>query len=79
MSSWLPRVVQVLAEQTDHFTGADLANLCQEAALMALREGMDSAKEVNKMHFESALAVAQPSLSIEQIRTSEGFQHVRRR
>lgn len=72
-------MVQALAERTDRFTGADLANLCQEAALMALREGMDFAKEIERVHFDSALAVAQPSLSIEQIGTSEGFQHVRRR
>ncbi len=72
-------VTQALAQRTDRFTGADLSNLCQEAALMGLREGMDHATEVKRMHFESALAVAQPSLSVEQIRRSEDFRHYRRR
>ncbi|CAL8469303.1 g8844 [Coccomyxa elongata] len=71
--------LQALAHRTDTFTGADLASLCQEAALMALREGMDMAHEVNKRHFESALAVARPSLSAAQIRMSEDFRDTRLR
>ena len=68
---------QALAHRTDTFTGADLASLCQEAALLALREGMDMAHEVNKRHLESALAVARPSLSAAQIRMSEDFRDIR--
>lgn len=71
-------VLQAFAQRTDRFTGADLASLCQEAALMALREGMESTKEVTRRHFEAALAVAKPSLSAEQIRMSEAFQSLRK-
>ena len=33
--------LEVLAEQTDGFTGADVAACCQEAALGALEENID--------------------------------------
>jgi transitional endoplasmic reticulum ATPase len=54
--------LQELSEQTEGFTGADLENLCQEAALMALREGMEAASLVEARHFSSARAAATPSL-----------------
>ena len=54
--------LQELSEQTEGFTGADLENLCQEAALMALREGMETANLVEGRHFSSAHAAAVPSL-----------------
>ncbi|KAI9500894.1 P-loop containing nucleoside triphosphate hydrolase protein [Coemansia spiralis] len=51
-----------LAERTEGFSGADLDNLCREAALLALREDI-GAKRVNGRHFDDALAIVQPSLS----------------
>ena len=54
--------VQALAEHTEGFSGAELANLCQEAALMALREGMDTATATEAKHFSAALAAAKPSI-----------------
>ena len=44
--------VSQLAHLTPGFSGADLANICNEAALMAARLG-DT--EINKKHFYSAL------------------------
>ncbi len=43
-----------LAEKTEYFTGSDLAALCREAAMLALRENI-KATEVKMKHFEEAL------------------------
>ncbi|PKL79207.1 MAG: cell division protein FtsH [Candidatus Melainabacteria bacterium HGW-Melainabacteria-1] len=44
--------VEVLAKRTPGFTGADLANLANEAALLAARENQ---KEIGMQHLEEAL------------------------
>ncbi len=44
--------VSQLAHLTPGFSGADLANICNEAALMAARNG---STEINKKNFYSAL------------------------
>ncbi|KAJ1983053.1 hypothetical protein H4R34_001509 [Dimargaris verticillata] len=51
-----------LAQRTDRFSGADLANLCREAALICLRAHRVPAP-VESAHFDQALAVVQPSIS----------------
>ena len=56
--------VQVLADATQDYSGADLHNLCQEAALTAAREDLHAAKLVAKKHFEAALLHLQPSVQI---------------
>ena len=43
-----------LAEQTDTFSGADLENLCREAAILALRTDITTAA-VRAEHFNAAL------------------------
>ncbi|MCD6414884.1 MAG: CDC48 family AAA ATPase [Candidatus Diapherotrites archaeon] len=43
-----------LAKSTEGFTGADLAALCREAGLLAIREDVH-AKEVKKKHFDVGL------------------------
>ncbi|KAJ2160667.1 hypothetical protein GGF46_002098 [Coemansia sp. RSA 552] len=53
-----------LAGRTEGFSGADMTNLCREAALLALRADM-GAQTVDMRHFEAALRLAQPSLSPE--------------
>ncbi|KAJ2852400.1 hypothetical protein IWW36_000287 [Coemansia brasiliensis] len=50
-----------LARKTELFSGADIANLSREAAILALREGID-AQKVTMRHFEEALQAVQPSL-----------------
>ena len=52
----------VLAECTNGFSGADLENMCREAALEALRKSID-AVTVNDAHFEAALLCSRPSLT----------------
>lgn len=45
-------VLAKIAKSTAGFSGADLANLCNEAALLAAREG---SKEVCRKHFDEAI------------------------
>ena len=47
--------------QTEGFVGADLENLCREAAMIALREDKD-AEMVEMKHFEAALKIIKPSV-----------------
>ncbi|MGC9309095.1 MAG: CDC48 family AAA ATPase [Candidatus Nanoarchaeia archaeon] len=51
-----------LAEQTEGYTGADLEALAREAAMLSLREDLDS-KSVKKKHFEQAMERVLPSVS----------------
>jgi len=51
-----------VAKKSVGFTGADIEALVREAALIALRESMDS-KVVKKSHFEEALKKIKPSVS----------------
>ncbi|RLF96090.1 AAA family ATPase, partial [Thermococci archaeon] len=51
-----------LAERTEGYTGADIAALCREAALAALRENINS-KEVKMKHFLKALEKVKASLT----------------
>jgi transitional endoplasmic reticulum ATPase len=51
-----------IAAHTDGYVGADLENLCREAAMVALRLDRN-AKVVEGRHFEAALKNSKPSLS----------------
>ncbi|KAJ1956548.1 hypothetical protein EC988_001289 [Linderina pennispora] len=51
----------VLADLTQGFSGADLANLSREAAMIALRENIDESR-VSMEHFDRAMKAVQPSL-----------------
>ena len=46
--------LELLAQRTERFTGADLEDLVRRAGLTALRRGLDSA-EVTMADFEAAL------------------------
>ncbi len=54
--------IRDLAKTTVGYTGADLEALTREAALLSLRESIDS-KEVKKKHFDEALKKVRPSVS----------------
>ena len=62
-----------LAKRTEGYTGADLAALVKEAAMLALRESIKEKKmiPVSIKHFEEALKRVQPSLTPEDIRRYE--------
>ncbi len=49
-----------LAKRLDGFVGADIENLCREAAMVALRQNR-KAKTVTQEHFEEALTTVKPS------------------
>jgi transitional endoplasmic reticulum ATPase len=51
-----------LAEETEGFVGADLESLAREAAMLALRENIES-KIVKKKHFDLAMEKVRPSVS----------------
>ena len=59
-----------IAEITEGYTGADLANLCREAAILALREAGKPTK-VEMKHFMRALEVVKPSVSREDLERYE--------
>ncbi|KAJ2092254.1 hypothetical protein IW138_001325 [Coemansia sp. RSA 986] len=54
--------VDALATRTEGYSGADLDNVCREAALLALRHDIH-ATSVGWGHFEHALGVVEPSLT----------------
>jgi len=62
--------LEVLAEKTEGYTGADIEAVCREAALIALREDMKP-KKVSMKHFEEALKVIQPSITPSELRRYE--------
>ncbi|GLC33083.1 hypothetical protein PLESTB_000372400 [Pleodorina starrii] len=52
-----------VAARTDMYTGAELAAVCREAALAALREDLEGASQVEARHFEAALRAVRPAMS----------------
>ncbi len=53
-----------LAEKTHHYVGADIENVCREAALLALRENLSN-RVVMRKHFLKALERTSPSMNEE--------------
>jgi transitional endoplasmic reticulum ATPase len=54
--------LNVLAEKTDGYSGADLESLVREAAMLALRKDIN-AKTVSKKHFDQALQKVKGSIT----------------
>jgi len=54
--------IKELANKTEGYVGADIANLCREAAVISLRQDME-AKDVAKVHFDEALEKVIPSIT----------------
>jgi transitional endoplasmic reticulum ATPase len=61
-----------LAARTDGFVGSDLASICREAGLEALRESA-SAKKVLPRHFDAALQRAHASIDPDTLKFYEDF------
>lgn len=51
-----------LVNKMEYFVGADIENLCREAAMMALRED-NKARKVGHQHFLTALSKSQPTMN----------------
>jgi len=56
--------INEIAKKTNGFVGADIASLCKEAAMIALRENKNI-KQVSKKHFDAALKKVAPSVTKE--------------
>ena len=54
--------IDMLAEETEGYTGADIESLAREAAMLALREDI-SADKIHKKHFNEAMQRVSPSVS----------------
>lgn len=62
-----------LARRTEGYSGADIAAVCKEAAMLALRSDMET-DEVKLEHFESALTSVGPSITPEISDTYQEFE-----
>merc|ERR550514_2340802 len=68
-----------LGKTTHGFSGADLTEICQRAAKMAIREAMDTEEgsdpvpEITRTHFEEAMKFARRSVSDNDIRKYEMY------
>jgi transitional endoplasmic reticulum ATPase len=67
-----------LAKRTQGFSGADIASVCREAAMSALRENINT-KEVKSKHFEEAMKKAIPSLTPALQKHYESFEQRRKK
>ncbi|XP_051484545.1 ribosome biogenesis protein SPATA5L1 [Apus apus] len=65
--------LQDVAVQTDLFSGADIENLCKEAALLALQENGLEATAVKHEHFVQSLRTVKPSLNKKDLEFYENF------
>ena len=54
--------IEEIASNTEGYTGADIESLAREAAMLALRENIDTDK-VTKKHFDKAMEKIMPSVS----------------
>jgi transitional endoplasmic reticulum ATPase len=61
-----------LAGRTEGYVGSDLAALCREAGLQAIRENL-AAKKVTNAHFSAALEVAHASCDADGLKFYEEF------
>ncbi|ORX54893.1 AAA-domain-containing protein [Piromyces finnis] len=55
-----------IAKKTELYTGADIQNLCREAAIIALRK-LQNVEYVEMDDFTAALQIVKPSLSLEMV------------
>eukprot|EP01027_Heterolobosea_sp_BB2_P010480 GEZU01015377.1.p2 GENE.GEZU01015377.1~~GEZU01015377.1.p2 ORF type:complete len:141 (-),score=37.32 GEZU01015377.1:40-462(-) len=65
--------VEQLAQQTDGYSGAELAAVCREAAYSALQEDIH-AQRVSLKHFTNALQVVRPRLTKQMLDFYKNFQ-----
>ncbi|MBD3353646.1 MAG: AAA family ATPase, partial [Candidatus Lokiarchaeota archaeon] len=64
--------LELLANKTSNYTGADIENVCREAGMQAIREALRSGEKdfdsIKKEHFDEALQKIKPSLTDEVIK-----------
>ncbi|CAG8518638.1 6991_t:CDS:10 [Paraglomus brasilianum] len=64
--------VEILAQKSEGYSGAEIVALCQEAALLAMEENIDAA-EVCFKQFEKALSSFTPRITSKMIRFYDDF------
>ena len=64
--------IERLVELTKNYSGAEITAVCDEAALIALRDNID-AVHIEWQHFERALASIKPRTSDDHIRKLDAF------
>ncbi len=65
--------IDVLAELTEGYVGADIEAICREAVMLALREDLN-AEKIEMRHFEEALKKIRPSVSESMLSFYERFE-----
>ena len=55
-------LLKTIAKKTEGYVGADIEAVCREAAILALREDINS-REIYKRHFEKSLEKVRPSVT----------------
>jgi transitional endoplasmic reticulum ATPase len=65
--------LNAIAVRTEGYVGSDLAALCREAGLAALRENIKASK-VTRAHFDSALRSVRPSCDADTLRSYEEYE-----
>lgn len=65
--------LEKVAGSTERYTGAELAAVCREAAMAALREDVKGAQEVAARHFEAAVAGVTPMLTEDVLKKYEAW------
>ena len=74
--------LKLIAEQTDGYTGADLAGLVRQAAMLALKQSVndENANDADELcvtakHFEEAIRLLRPSVGA-QVSQSNSFETI---
>jgi transitional endoplasmic reticulum ATPase len=62
-----------IATRTEGYVGSDIAALCREAGLAALRENIKASK-VTRAHFDAALRVVRASCDADTLRSYEEYE-----
>ena len=69
--------LEALAEATDQYSGAEIAAVCNEAALRSLEETLakEEAKcaKISAKHFQDALAIVKPRISTSLLKIYDNF------